>query len=154
MTPTSFVSPKKRWSRGFRRSQLTATTRLPEWASATARFAVVVVLPSPMLGLAIEIILRSLVRAMNSTFVRSVRYASAGAVFGASTRDELGRVPLPVLHVGTIASTGRAGCVLQVLAAEEPVIEPLADEDDGEPERQPREECQREVTEPVGRIRR
>src|SRR5262245_11703321 len=89
VTPRSFERSKNRWSLGFRRSQLTAITRFPVCARATARFADVVVLPSPMLGLARLMDLRSLVLARKLTFVRRVRYASAGGVFGISRATSL-----------------------------------------------------------------
>ena len=48
--PDSFETPKNLWRRGRRRSHETAMTRLPDWASATARLMTVVVLPSPWPG--------------------------------------------------------------------------------------------------------
>ncbi len=72
-----FVRPKYSATRGLRRSASTTITRLPVWVRTRARLIVVVVLPSPGLGLVTMIELNPVFSAVNCRLVRSDRNDSA-----------------------------------------------------------------------------
>ena len=73
VNPTRFVSPKNSCTRGRRRSQHKTMTRWPTRAKVTARFASVVVLPSPAIALVTCTLPIGWSRLRNSTAVRTVR---------------------------------------------------------------------------------
>ncbi len=91
--PGSFAIENSRPSPGRLRSRSTATTFFPALARATARFAAVVVLPSPSVPLATMIVVASRSRLISSRFVRKIRKASASTLRGCS-RDTMPVMPL------------------------------------------------------------
>ena len=80
--PLAFGRLKILWTPGFRKSASSRIVRRPSWANTTARFAAVVVLPSPGMELVTRSVLIGASTAANSTFVRSVRYDSAAGARG------------------------------------------------------------------------
>ena len=71
--PRSLSSPKYWWTFEPRRSADSNTTRLPTWASDTARLAAMADRPSSPVGLATMIVFRPWRSAMTSTRVRRAR---------------------------------------------------------------------------------
>ena len=141
--PMKLLTLKNSWVVDRRKSDETRTTFLPAFASAAARFAETVDLPSPGAAEVTTIVFMSPWKFMKSSELRTTRYASAAAEPGSLEDHESPLVALLHLVDRDRPEHGRAEDPLGFVRRADGVVQVLAQEGHADAEHQPDREPER-----------